>query len=290
MQVGFIGLGRMGSPIARSLVEAGHRVVAFNRTASRTEDLVALGACAAPSAGDAAAGADAVLTMLADDAAVEGVVLGTGGVLDRMSRDSVHVSMSTIGVALADRLAAAHAARGQHFVAAPVFGRPEAAASRSLTIVASGNAGAVERCLPLFESVGRRTFHVGDDASHAIVVKLMGNFLLASMLEGLGESSAVARRYGLDPQAFIDVLTEALFPCAIFRSYGTRIASGQHTPAGLSLVLGLKDVMLAAAAAERVAVAMPIADVVEERARAGIARGMGDWDWSALALLSEALA
>jgi 3-hydroxyisobutyrate dehydrogenase-like beta-hydroxyacid dehydrogenase len=220
---------------------------------------------------------------VSDDEAIEKLVFDANGVLENLPGDAVHISMSTISVELAERLTSAHAERGQRFVAAPVFGRPEAAEGRELVIVAAGAGDSLARCMPLFEAVGRRTFIIGERPSTANVVKLMGNFLIASMLGSLGESVALTRTYNIDARTFMDVVTDALFPCPVYRGYGARIIADRFTPPGLSLVLGLKDVRLALAAAERVAVSMPIATVLGERAASGVARGMGDWDWASLA-------
>src|SRR3989475_3674704 len=186
MKVGFIGLGHMGTGMAASLLRAGHEVTVYNRTPGKAHGLVEQGARAAAGVADACRG-DAVVTMLADDGAVEDAVFGEEGVIGSLGKGAIHVSMSTISVALSERLSAAHANAGQRFVAAPVFGRPERAVAAKLVIVAAGAPDAVDACLPLFEAMGQKTFPIGDQPKAANLVKLIGNFLSPCLLEALGE-------------------------------------------------------------------------------------------------------
>jgi 3-hydroxyisobutyrate dehydrogenase-like beta-hydroxyacid dehydrogenase len=280
MHVGFAGLGQMGIGMARNLIKAGHQVTVYNRTRSRAEELSAEGVKIADSPG-ALSDAGIVITMLADDSAVEAVVFG--GVLDRLPRGGLHVSMSTISGALSQQLAAAHKERGQNYLAAPVFGRPEAAAAAKLFVVAAGPQDQFERCSELFSILGQRTFYVGEEAHRANVIKLSGNFLIASMLESLGEATALVRKYGMDPREYIELLTSTLFPAPIYQNYGSIIAQEKYRPAGFRLRLGLKDVRLALAAAESVACPMPFASVIRDHLLTGISHGLEDADWSALA-------
>jgi 3-hydroxyisobutyrate dehydrogenase-like beta-hydroxyacid dehydrogenase len=254
----------------------------WNRTRERAERLAADGARVSPTAGDAARDAEVVFTMLSDDAAVEGAVLGRDGVAEALPAGAVHVSMSTAGVALARRLAAEHAARGQGFVAAPVFGRPDAAAAAKLFVVAAGAADAVARCEPLFALMGQRTFVIGDDPAAAAVVKLTGNFMLQSAVASMGEAFAVARKAGIDPDRFLDVLTSTLFTAPLFKNYGGMIAADRFEPPGFALEQGLKDVRLALAAGEDAGVRMPLAEVVRDRLTEGVTRGYGPLDLAAL--------
>ncbi len=193
MDVGFIGLGQMGTAMALNLVKAGHRVVVYNRTRAKAEAVASQGAEIAERLADAC-GRSVLITMLADDAAVESVFFANGNGLSALGHGAVHISMSTISVALSDRLAEAHRKAGQAYVAAPVFGRPEAAAAAKLFVVAAGPEATLARCQPLFDAIGQRTFVVGDKPSSANLVKLSGNFLLAAMIECLGEA------FALDPQ------------------------------------------------------------------------------------------
>ena len=206
--------------------------------------------------------------------------------LDSLPPNAIHVSMSTISVALSRRLAAAHAERKQHYVSAPVFGRPEAAAAAKLFIVAAGPAAQIERCRPLFDAMGQKTFIAGDDASGANLMKLAGNFLITAVIEGLAESFALVRKAGLDANLFHEILTNSLFNAPIYKTYGALINSQKFEPAGFKLPLGLKDNRLLLAAAEENAVAMPMASLIRDRFLAALGQGMGELDWSAISKLS----
>jgi 3-hydroxyisobutyrate dehydrogenase-like beta-hydroxyacid dehydrogenase len=281
MEVGFVGLGNMGSGIVKSLLRAGHRVTAYNRTRARVDALVPDGVAAAATPADACRG-EAVLTMLADDAAIESVVFGSSGILSALPRGGLHVSLSTISVALSDRLASAHANAAQQFVSAPVFGRPDAAETAMLAIVAAGPSASVERCKPLFEAMGPKLFVVGEKPSLANVIKLSGNFLIASVLESLSEAIAFARKSGVDPNVLLDFLTSTLFNAPVYKVYGGLIVEGKHEPAGFAVPLGLKDVRLVLQAAEAQSVPMPMASVIRDRFITAIARGNQQSDWSVL--------
>lgn len=286
MKVGFVGLGNMGSGMARNLIKAGHELVVYNRTRSRAEELRPLGAKVAGTPGEAASGAEAVITMLADDLAVEAVVFGPGNILESLPAGAVHVSTSTISVALSRRMAAAHREKRQHYVAAPVFGRPEAAAAAKLFIVAAGPAAQVERCQALFGAMGQKTFAAGEDAAGANLIKLTGNFLITTVIESLAESFALVRKSGLDANQFLEILTGSLFSAPIYRTYGGLIAADKFEPAGFKLPLGLKDNRLLLAAAEEAAVPMPMASLVRDRFLAALAQGLGESDWAAIARIS----
>jgi 3-hydroxyisobutyrate dehydrogenase-like beta-hydroxyacid dehydrogenase len=194
--------------------------------------------------------------------------------------------MSTISVALSQQLAAEHAKRGQHYVSAPVFGRPEAAAAAKLFVVAAGDPAAVERAKPIFDAVGQRTFVIGAKPEMANVVKLSGNFLISSVIESLGEAIALARKYDIDPHEYVDFLTNTLFAAPVYKTYGGIIADERYKPAGFKMRLGLKDVRLVLAAAEAVDAPMPIASLIRDNVLAALGRGMEDLDWSATAKLA----
>ena len=281
MEAGLIGLGRMGTGIAKSLLRAGHRLTVFNRTRARAEALRADGTNIAGSVAEACQ-SGVVLTMVADDAALEALVFGKDGILASLRAGGLHVSLSTISVALSDRLAAEHTKAGQQFVAAPVFGRPEAAESAKLSVVAAGPSASVQRCKPLFESMGPKLLVVGDRPSMANVVKLAGNFLIATVLESLAESLTFARKSGVDPRVLLDFLTTTMFTAPVYKSYGELIVQGKHEPAGFALPLGLKDVRLVLQAAEAASVPMPIASVLRDRFITALARGNQDKDWSVI--------
>jgi 3-hydroxyisobutyrate dehydrogenase-like beta-hydroxyacid dehydrogenase len=287
MDVGFIGLGNMGQAMARNLVKAGHSVTVYNRTRAKMEALASEGAKIAESLTDACR-RPVLITMLADDEALEAVFFGNGHGLSALGRENIHISMSTISVALSDRLAEAHRNTGQVYVAAPVFGRPEAAAAAKLFIVAAGPEGTLAHCQPLFDAMGQRTFIVGDKPSSANLVKLSGNFLLAAVIECLGEAFALVRKGGIDPHNYLEILTSTLFSAPAYKTYGTLIANQQYEPAGFKMTLGLKDIRLALAAADALAAPMPVASLVHDHFLAGVAQGAGDSDWSGLARLAAA--
>jgi 3-hydroxyisobutyrate dehydrogenase-like beta-hydroxyacid dehydrogenase len=284
MKVGFIGLGRMGVGMASNLLKAGHHVTVYNRTPAKGEELVALGARAAASVAEACQG-DAVITMLADDKAVQSVVWKDGGILDRLPSGAIHVSSSTISVALSQRLSEDHAKAGQRFVAAPVFGRPEAAAAGRLFVVAAGEPASVAAAAPLFEAVGQKTFIVSDSPKAANLVKLSGNFLIASVIESLGEALALVGKGGVDPHQYLEFLTSTLFDAPVYKTYGGLIAGGTFEPAGFAAPLGYKDIRLALAAADDLRVPMPLASLVRDRFLALLARGGERLDWSAIGRL-----
>src|SRR5664280_786224 len=276
MKIAFLGLGNMGGHMARHLLRAGHDITVWNRTLSKADELRAKGAKVGKSAGEAVKDAEAVVTMLADDHAVESAVLHSEGVLDHLPRGAVHISMSTISVALSEKLAEEHGKHGQQYIAAPVFGRPEAAEAGKLFVVAAGDKSAVERCKPLLEVLGQRVFVIGDKPERANVVKLSGNFLIASVIESLGEAIALTRKYGIDAHAYVEFLTNSLFAAPVYKTYGGIIAEEKYQPAGFKLRLGLKDVRLALAAAEAVDAPLPFASVVRDHMLTAIGRGMED--------------
>lgn len=275
MEVGFIGLGRMGQGMAANLLKAGHRVTVYNRTRSSADGLAAAGAQVATDVAGACRG-DAVITMLADDVALEAVVPHLEGA-------KLHISMETISVALSERLAAMHAVAGRGYVAAPVIGRPEAAAAAKLFILAAGEPGAVGRAQPLLEVMGQKTFPLGDKAPTAHLAKLGVNFLLAAMLESLGEAFALARKSGLAPDVFLELITSTVFSAPVYKLYGGLIAGEKYEPAGFLLPLGLKDVRLVLAAADANRVPMPLASLVRDHLLEALALGQEKQDWSSLA-------
>lgn len=286
MKIAFLGLGNMGAPMARHLLRAGHEVTVWSRTLSKAEGLRKEGAAVAPSPRDAAKAAEVAITMLADDHAVESSVLDAGGLLHSLPTGAVHISMSTISVALSRRLAEEHRALHQQYIAAPVFGRPEAAEAGKLFIVAAGPQEVIERCQPVLEAMGQRVFIMGEKPEMANVVKLSGNFLIASVVESLGEAIALTRKYGIDPHQYVEFLTNSLFAAPIYRTYGGIIAGQRYQPAAFKLRLGLKDIRLALAAAEAVDAPLPFASLIRDHILTAIARGMQDWDWSSTAKLA----
>ncbi len=284
MRAGFIGLGNMGTPMARNLLKAGHEITVYNRTRERAESLRAEGATVAGSAIDAC-DSEVLITMLADDQAVRAVVLD-GHLIPRLAAGAIHISMGTISVALAQELTSAHAGTGSQFISARVFGRPEAAETAKLVVVAAGPAGSIEKCQPLFDAMGQRTFVVGDEPPTANAVKLAGNFLILCVIESLGEAYALLRKSGVDPKQFLEIMTGTLFSAPVYKTYGNLIANEQFLPAGFKLPLGLKDVSLVLAAAADARAPMPVASLVRDHILATIARHGEDLDWSAFSKIA----
>jgi 3-hydroxyisobutyrate dehydrogenase-like beta-hydroxyacid dehydrogenase len=285
MELGVIGLGNMGAGIAKSLLRAGHRLTVYNRTRERAEALRKDGAVVAASIGGACHG-EAVLTMLADDSAVEGVVFGDGGILNSLPRGGVHISLSTLSVALSDRMAGEHKRAGQEYIAAPVFGRPEASEAGKLAVVAAGPKATIERFKPVWDAIGQKLLVISEQQSKANVVKLTGNFLIATVLESLAEAFAFARKSGVDAAPLLDFLTSTLFNAPVYKTYGGLIVEGKYDHVGFALPLGFKDVRLVLQAAEAQKVPMPIASVLHDRFVTALARGHEHSDWSILGLVA----
>lgn len=281
MDVGFIGLGAMGQSMARNLCKAGHKVTVYNRTRSRAEALLVDGAIVVETAAEAGAN-EVVITLLSDDKAVEAVVFGEGGLLAALRPDTVHVCMSTISTALAEKLTASHAQAKRAYVSAPVFGRPDAAAAARLFIVAGGTEAAIAQCQPVFDALGQKTFVVGEKPVSANIIKISGNFLIASVIESLSEAFALVRKYDIEPQAYLDLLTSTLFSAPVYKNYGGLIARQEFEPAGFKLPLGLKDVRLALAAGDATDTPLPIASLVRDHLVAAMAKGYEELDWSVL--------
>jgi 3-hydroxyisobutyrate dehydrogenase-like beta-hydroxyacid dehydrogenase len=284
MKVGFIGLGNMGRGMAANLLKAGHEVIAYNRTAEKAQALIQEGARYAARVQDACQ-ADVVITMLADDAALESVTFGDEGIIHSLPTGAIHVSCSTVSVALAEKLTEAHQKRAQEFVSAPVFGRPEAAAAAKLFVVAAGPSQALDRCTPLFDAIGQRTFRFGDKPSGANLVKLSGNFLIVSVIESLSEAMALVAKGGLDQREYLEFLTSTLFNAPVYKTYGNLVLEKKFEPAGFLAPLGLKDVKLVLAAADSLRVSLPLADIVRNRFLTLIANGGEALDWSAISQL-----
>lgn len=287
MRIGVIGLGNMGAGIAANLIRAGHDVTVYNRSRSKVDALAAQGAQAADTVADACGG-DVVLTMLADDDAVTGVTFGDDGIIAAAGPGTVHISSSTISVNLSKHLTEAHGAAGQKFVAAPVFGRPQAAAAATLFVVAAGPADTVGSVTPVFDAIGQRTFVVAEDPSAANLVKLSGNFLIGSVIESLGEAMALVVKGGVDRHQYLDILTSTLFSAPVYKTYGGLIADQQFEPAGFAAPLGHKDIGLVLSAAEELRVPLPIASLLRDRFLRLLADGGEQLDWSAISSLAAA--
>jgi 3-hydroxyisobutyrate dehydrogenase-like beta-hydroxyacid dehydrogenase len=289
-EIGFVGLGRMGAAMAANLAAKGRPVIAYVRRQDQIGKLEALGLRPTTDIGDLLH-CEVVISMLPDDDAVREIVfgredIGLDGLAAGMMPGSIHLSMSTISTAAASMLASEHARNGQGYVAAPVFGNPDAAKARQLFIVAAGATADVERCQPILDSIGQRTFVIGTEPGDANLFKLLGNMMSATALEMLGEVVAVVRKRGLDPQPFIDIMTGTMFGGRAHKIYGDKIVRQIYAP-GFVLPLVLKDVRLALAEAEHAGAPMPSVGVVRDRLITGIARGHGELDWTALGLIAE---
>ncbi|MBU2723468.1 NAD(P)-dependent oxidoreductase [Acidithiobacillus ferridurans] len=281
MKVGFVGLGQMGSGMAARLLATGQELTVFNRSPERMQPLVAQGAQAARSLADFA-DSDVVFTMLAEDQAVESVVWGEGRLLQCLRPGAVHISSSTISVALSAQLAEAHAAAGQEYISAPVFGRPDAAAAGKLFLAVAGRKELIDRLQILLDAVGQRTFIVAAEPEKANLVKLSGNFLIASVIESLGEAMALVEKGGINRHAYLELLTSSLFNIPLYKNYGALIADRKFTPPGFAAPLGQKDIRLVLAAAEALEVSLPFASILRDRFIRLAARGGEIRDWSAV--------
>ena len=286
MRVAFFGLGNMGKPMALNLIRAGHEIKAFNRTPGRATALAQAGARIAKSPIEAVEGADMAITMLANDQALREMILAPvpprGAVIDALPQGSIHLCTSTISVALSKELTHEHAARGQGYVAAPVLGRPDMAADRKLWIMAAGPRDQVARCRPLMEAMGRGISVMGDHPWQANITKIAVNFMLASLVEALGEAFALIRKSGMDPHAFLEILN-ASFNSPAYATYGRIIADRLFEPAGFRLELGLKDIGLVLETSQNAAVPMPLASLIRDHALSAVAHGRENADWAVLA-------
>jgi 3-hydroxyisobutyrate dehydrogenase-like beta-hydroxyacid dehydrogenase len=284
MKVGFIGLGAMGQGIAANILKAGHGVIAWNRSPAPVEALAALGATPAAKPEDTLQ-ADALFSMLANDAAAHEIGLD-GLLLDRAPKGLVHVNMATVSLAFAREIADAHKRRGLGYVAATVFGRPDAAAAGKLTVIAAGAVEAIAKVEPILKVLGAKYAVVGSDPVQANLFKIAGNFMIASAIETMGEAAALLRKGGVDPKVFFDVMTNANFSAPVYQIYGKIIADQAYDKAGFKLSLGTKDAGLTLAAAKELEAALPLASVVHDHFIEALAKGWADKDWSSLALLA----
>ena len=275
MDVGFIGLGKMGIAMARNLAKAGHAVRAWNRSPVDGSGLTLV-----KSARDAFE-ADVILTMLSDDAAVRGVVLD-GDLLEHARRGAVHVGCSTISIAFAEELTARHAEAGIGYVSAPVFGRPDVAEAAQLNVVVGGAESAIDKVAPLLAAVGKKTWVMGDRPAQANAAKIAGNMMIGMAIGAMSEATLLAEGNGVTPKAFFELVLESLFGCRVYQSYSAKIVAEDYSP-GFKMSLGLKDLRLASEAAERAGKRLPILDTVRNQMTEAVHAGLGDKDWSALA-------
>ncbi len=282
--VGFVGLGGMGSVMAANVLAAGFALRVYNRTAEKAQPLVELGAAQADTPAGTAAGPGSIaLTMLTNDAAVEEVTTGKNGLAGALGAGGIHVSLSTIAPDMARRLAEAHLAHGEWYVAAPVFGQPKAAAERLLWIATSGPEDAKTRIRPLLDAMGQGVYDFGDEPGAANTVKLAGNFLFGAAIEAMGEAFTLAQKGGLSRQAVYEMFSETLFACPVYKNYGAKIASEDYLPIGAKPSLIRKDLGLVLAEAQAAQVPMPLASLIYDRLTATVAKGRDDMDWSGFA-------
>jgi len=281
MKIGFIGLGRMGQAICGRIVGGEHELVVYNRTRSKADELERRGAKVAGSITEAAAGRDVVFTMLTDDKALREVV--DAGILDALPNGAIHVPMGTHSVNLLGELERVHKDKGRVLVAAPVLGRPDAAAAGQLGIVAGGPADAIEKLTPVFGLFGRRVFNAGTNPAGAAAVKLANNMVLGCAIEAMGEGFALTRKFGVAPAVFNDVLTDGLFAAPAYKVYGNIIANENYGQVGFTTLLGLKDANLALAAGEAAGVPLPSCNVYRDRLLGAVAHGESELDWSVMA-------
>jgi len=278
--ISFIGLGAMGRAIVPNLIGAGYEVTVWNRSPGPVEELVALGARTAASVEEALQ-TGIVFSMLSDDAAVEEVFLDSG-VLAEAPAGAVHVNLATVSTELARRAADAHATHGVAYVAAPVFGQVAVAAAGNLNILAAGEPAQIDRVQPLLDVIGTRTWRLGDRPEQANIAKIIGNYLLATVIQSMGEAITLAEHSGVDPARLIELLSSTLFPGRIYAAYGTMIAERRFQPPGFTTVLGRKDLHLALDAAAEHDVELPLGELLRAAFDQTIAGGRGGDDWVAI--------
>jgi 3-hydroxyisobutyrate dehydrogenase-like beta-hydroxyacid dehydrogenase len=282
MKIAFLGLGNMGAGMATNLLRAGHQLAVWNRSPQKAQPLVAEGAVLARTPREAAAGRDVIISMLADDAALEQVTLGETGILEGSPRGALHISSSTVAVATADRLAAVHVQRGLRFLSAPVFGRPEAAAAAKLFIVAAGARSDYTAASELFPVISQKAFYIGEKPSAANLVKLCGNFTILAAIESFAEAMTLAQKGGVPRKQFLEVMTGTLFDTPVYRNYGAALAEERFKPAGFAAPLGLKDMRLVGQSAEALRVPMPVLNVLRDHLLQTIGAEGEDIDWSGI--------
>jgi len=283
LKIGFIGLGRMGQAMASRLLAADQKLFVFNRTSSKIASLLVGGATACASPSDVARQTDVIITMLADDSALQEVTSGDAGIIRSMPNGGIHIAMGTHDVSVIKRLTAVHEAAGQTLIAAPVLGRPDAVTTGRLGIIVGGDAKSVARCLPIYEALGRRVFQAGPDPSAASAMKLANNFLLASAIESIGEAFALVEKSGVDVQVFHDLVTDGLFASPAYNTYAKIIANKAWDEVGFTVSLALKDINLALAAGGAIGVPLPSANVCRDRLLGASAHGEGELDWAVMA-------
>jgi 3-hydroxyisobutyrate dehydrogenase-like beta-hydroxyacid dehydrogenase len=282
--IGLIGLGSMGLPMAENLLKSGYKLRVYNRTIAKAQTLIDQGAQAVSCPLEAVESDGIAITMVANDAALQEITLGKTGLAEKLEAGGIHLSMSTVSPATAEKLAEHHRQRGAAYIACPVFGRPDAVAARKIWICLSGNPAAKEQATPILEALSQGIFDFGEAVGAANVVKLSGNFMIMSAIESMAEAFALAEKNGIDRAKIAELFSQTLFACPVYQNYGRMIASQTYEPAGFKLSLGLKDVTLALRTAQTSQMPMPLASLLHDRLLAFVAEGRGEMDWTALAL------
>jgi len=283
VNITFVGIGHMGAPMVERLLASGFPVTVHNRTKERALPLLEKGALWAETPAQGASRCEILATMVADDKALE-TLLVPGGILDAMPEGAIHLSFSTISVDYARSLAKRHGDHGQGFVSAPVFGRPEAVREGRLRLLCAGKEDSVRKVLPLLSALGPRIFPLGENPETANLVKLSGNFMIASVLEALGETFALTRKAGVDPSLFLEIVNDSLFRSPLYENYGRIMAEKRYGTPGFTMDLGLKDVNLVLDAAESLRVPLPLGGILRDSFLSGLSRGRQSLDWSAVVL------
>jgi 3-hydroxyisobutyrate dehydrogenase-like beta-hydroxyacid dehydrogenase len=289
MKLGFIGLGSLGTAIAENIVESGHDLFVYNRTASKTKALTDKGAIACATIQALANECTIILSIVSDDKALKSICEGADGLIANMQPASVHICLSTILPQTAEELAAQHAQKGLYYLASPVFGRPEAARARKLNFVISGDEKIRELATPILKDAGGAgVWDFGDVITTANTIKLCGNFTIAAALEAIGESAALAARSGVDAKKMWEFFTQSIFSSPVYQNYSNIIVNRRFEPAAFTMQLGLKDINLVLQQAEQVHHKMPLANLLQQHMQQMIEHKGPDIDWSAVSDAAEA--
>lgn len=286
-KISFIGLGNMGSAMALNLLKHGVDLSAYNRSKEKLEPIVKAGGRTLKKPSDAFKESSIVFSMLANDQALVDVTEGPNGLLSTAKKGCIHVSLSTVAPETIKLLASKHEEKGAKLISATVFGRPDAAERQELWICLAGNEDAKQEVNPFLLMIGQKIFDFGSLPEMSNIVKVSGNFLILSVIEMLGEAFGVLKKNGVNPEQFLSMMTETLFPSVVFKNYGRLIAQKKYTPAGFKMTLGLKDLSLFLAASEKFSLDSPLAHVLKARFMSSLEKGREEMDWSAIALLSQ---
>jgi len=286
MQIGFIGLGNLGTPIAENILQKRQQLFVYNRTSSKAEPLIEKGATWCSSVKDLASACDVVVSMVSDDAAINHVTKGTDGIAQNLKAGGVHICMSTILPVTALQLTQVHKQHNNHYIAAPVMGRPEAARAGKLNVLAAGEKSILEMIKSLLHDAGgAAVWEFGNEPATANVAKLCSNFLIISAIESMAEGINLAKRSGLDATTWMNMLTQSLFAAPIYINYSNILLKELYQPAGFTLRLGLKDANLIVQQAREAKAKMPIGELMQQTLNEGVANGLGEHDWTAIALM-----